>query len=110
MIDSLKVREKRGVRQKVVSKIFFVTLRTSKDYLNFLLLNKITFQTKNFTSLQVCQLFCCHFSCVYICKGSSVICKDSSMPMSSCDHEEADTLMCIHVHEKGTIVLFSADS
>ena len=30
------------------------------------------------------------------------------MPMSSCDHEEADTLMCIHVQdslEKSAIVI-----
>ena len=30
--------------------------------------------------------------------GKSVICKGSNQPMQDCDHEEADTRICIHLH------------
>ncbi len=46
---------------------------------------------------------------MFIFIGSSVLCKGSCVPMSSCDHEEADTRMCIHIKdclEKGARVIF----
>ena len=46
---------------------------------------------------------------MFIFIGSSVLCKGTGVQMSSCDHEKADTRMCVHIKdclEKGARVLF----
>ena len=94
--DSIKAstREKRGkgIRRKVAGKNIVPT-----NWMGFLRDEKNKQELFQFLSSKIAAFHYTSNKQVYVTEGQGVLTNRTTLEMSSCDHEEADTRLIVHI-------------